>query len=47
MEYIYRSTSDNVILASSYMVSNMDLAEVVHAHEASGADMTVVYKQTD
>lgn len=47
MEYIYRSTSDNVILASSYMVCNMDLAEVVHAHEASGADMTVVYKQTD
>ena len=47
MEYIYRSHSDNVILASSYMVCNMDLADVVHAHEASGADMTVVYKSTD
>ena len=29
MEYIYRSHSDNVILASSYMVCNMDLADVV------------------
>lgn len=47
MEYIYRSHSENVILASSYMVCNMDLAKVVHAHEASGADMTVVYTSTD
>ena len=47
MEYIYRSSSENVILTSSYMVCNMDLTEVVEAHEASGADMTVVYTETD
>ena len=47
MEYIYRSSSENVILASSYMVCNMDLTEVVEAHEASGADMTVVYTESD
>ncbi len=46
MEYIYRSSSENVILASSYMVCNMDLAKVVDAHEESGADMTVVYTET-
>lgn len=47
MEYIYRSSSENVILTSSYMVCNMDLTEVVEAHEASGAEMTVVYTETD
>ena len=47
MEYIYRSSSENVILTSSYMVCNMDLSEVVDAHEASGAEMTVVYTKSD
>lgn len=47
MEYIYRSSSENVILTSSYMVCNMDFTDVVVAHEASGADMTVVYTHTD
>ena len=47
MEYIYRSKSKDVILSSSYMVCNMDLTAVAEAHEASGADITVVYTHTD
>jgi len=47
MEYIYRSKSEDVILCSSYMVCNMDLTEVAEAHEASGADITVVYTHTE
>lgn len=47
MEYFYRSKSKNVILASSYMVCNMDLNAVAEAHEQSGRDITVVYTQTN
>ncbi len=47
MEYIYRSKSKDVILCSSYMVCNMDFAAVARAHEASGADITVVYTHTE
>lgn len=47
MEYIYRSKSESVILTSSYMVCNMDIAEAVNAHEKSGAEMTVVYTKTE
>lgn len=47
MEYFYRSRSKNVILASSYMICNMDLTEVVDAHEQSGSDITVVYTKTE
>ena len=44
MEYIYKSRSENVILASSYMISNMDLSAAATFGEKSGADITVVYK---
>lgn len=44
MEYIYKSRSENVVLASSYMISNMDLSEAVQYGEQTGADITVVYK---
>ena len=46
MEYIYRSKSKDVILCSSYMVCNMDIADVIRSHERSGADITVVYTHT-
>lgn len=46
MEYIYRSKSTEVILCSSYMICNMDIRDVIEAHEASGADITVVYTHT-
>lgn len=47
MEYFYRSTSENVILTSSYMICNLDLSEVVESHERSGCDMTFVYTKTN
>jgi glucose-1-phosphate adenylyltransferase len=45
MEYIYKSRSENVILSSSYMICNLDLTAIVEEHEASGCDITVVYKK--
>lgn len=47
MEYIYRSKCEKVVLSSSYMVCNIDLSQVAKAHEESGADITVVYTETD
>ena len=47
MEYIYRSRNDSVILTSSYMICNMDIADLVDKHEQSGCDITMVYKHSD
>jgi len=47
LEYIYRSKSNSVILASSYMICNIDFADVVEKHEKSGCDITLVYKHSD
>lgn len=47
MEYIYRSRNDSVILTSSYMICNMDIADHVDKHEQSGCDITMVYKHSD
>ncbi len=47
MEYIYRSRNENVILTSSYMVCNMDIADVIKKHEESDADLTIVYTKTN
>ena len=42
-----KSTKDYVVIAPSYMVCSIDYSEVVDAHVASGADITVVYKTVD
>ncbi len=47
MEFFSRAKPENVILASSYMVANMDLEYMAEQHEASGADISVVYKTID
>ncbi len=47
MEYLYRSKSENVILCSSYMICNLDLSDVIEAHENSGRDVTVVYTKSE
>ncbi len=47
MEFLQKSIADNVIIASSYMICNMDLEDVIDAHEVSGNDVTFVYKKTD
>ncbi len=47
MEYIYRSRNDSVILTSSYMVCNIDIADLIENHEQSGCDITMAYKHSD
>ena len=46
-EYIDEFTEDYVILMDSDNVLNIDLEEVVKAHELTGAKITLVTKQTD
>lgn len=45
IEYLYQSRQDNVIVSSSYMVANIDYEAAVHAHEASGREITIIYKK--
>ncbi|MDF2669154.1 MAG: glgD [Paenibacillus sp.] len=45
-DYFYRSPDDYVIIARSHMVCNIDFTKVLEAHLESGADVTVVYKDT-
>ena len=47
IEYLYQSKESNVILAPSYMLCNIDLAEAVKNHEKSGCDITVIYKKVE
>ncbi|MBE7056061.1 MAG: glucose-1-phosphate adenylyltransferase subunit GlgD [Ruminococcaceae bacterium] len=47
MEYIYRSKNDSVIISSSYMVCNIDIADLIDSHEQSGCDITVAYKHSE
>lgn len=44
MEYLYKSRSEYVILASSYMICNIDLEEAVEFSEESNADIVAIYK---
>ena len=45
MDYLYQSRQENVILASTFMLCNIDLDEAARAHEESGRDMTMIYKK--
>lgn len=47
MEYFFRSKQQNVVVMSSHMVCNIDIADVVKKHEESGKDVTLVYKTVD
>ena len=47
MEYLFRSKSNNVVLTSSYMVANIDIADVIKNHEKSGCDVTAVYTEVE
>lgn len=47
IDYLELSRQNNVILCSSYMICNIDYMEAVKYHEASGNDITVVYKKAD
>lgn len=45
LEFLYKAKEENVICSSTYMIINIDLDKVVRQHEASNADITVVYKK--
>ncbi len=47
MEYFFRSKQQNVVVLSSHMVCNIDIADVVKKHEESRKDVTLVYKKVD
>lgn len=44
MDFFARAKQENVIIASSYMIANMDLDYLAEQHESSGADISMVYK---
>jgi len=46
-ESLLRSKKDNVIMAPSYMLCNIDLDAAAAFHESNGADVTIVYKKTN
>ncbi|MHC1719651.1 MAG: glucose-1-phosphate adenylyltransferase subunit GlgD [Clostridiaceae bacterium] len=45
MKYFSRSKQKNVILASSSIICKIDYQEAIKNHEASGKDITIVYKK--
>ena len=47
IDYLQLSKENNVILAPSYMICNIDYEEVVKYHEQSGNDITVIYKNAN
>lgn len=44
-DYFYRSPEEYVIISRSHMVCNVDFNEVVEHHKATGADITLMYKE--
>lgn len=47
MEFINRANCEYAIIASSYMIANIDFDAVAKAYEESGADIFVVHKKVD
>ncbi|MGM9974479.1 MAG: glucose-1-phosphate adenylyltransferase subunit GlgD [Clostridiaceae bacterium] len=47
VDFLKLSTQEYVIMAPSYMIYNMDFAEAARAHEESGNDITIIYKQVN
>ena len=47
LEYLYRSKQEHVVITSSYMVCNLNLKDMINAHEKSNADLTIAYKTVD
>lgn len=47
MEYLYQSKENNVVVAPSYMLYNINFEEVIKYHEASNKAVTVLYKKVD
>lgn len=47
IEYLQLSRQENVIIAPSYMICNIDFKEAVEFHERSGGDITLLYKKAN
>ena len=47
LEYLYRSKHEYVILSSSNMICNIDYKFAAKYYEASGADITIIYKKAN
>ncbi|MBP2033850.1 glucose-1-phosphate adenylyltransferase [Clostridium algifaecis] len=47
MSYFKKSKEDYVIMASSYMLCNINLCEAMQHHIDSGNDVTIIYKQVE
>ncbi|AYV95065.1 glucose-1-phosphate adenylyltransferase subunit GlgD [Fusobacterium necrophorum subsp. funduliforme] len=45
MEYFFRSSQEKVIVLNSHMVCNLDVNDLIEKHEASGKEITMVYKK--
>ncbi|CAM2974682.1 glucose-1-phosphate adenylyltransferase subunit GlgD [Paenibacillus sediminis] len=46
-DYLYRSSEEFVLLTRSHMVCNIDFRDLRNYHEMTGADISVLYKETD
>ncbi|WP_244834001.1 glucose-1-phosphate adenylyltransferase subunit GlgD [Clostridium sp. BJN0001] len=47
IEFLKRSRREYVLLASSYMICNIDYNEVMEYHKSTGKDVTMVYKKVN
>ncbi len=45
--FLYQSKADYVVIAPAHFVLSIDYRKVIDEHEASGADITMVYTHTD
>ena len=45
MEYFFRSTQKNIVVLNAHMIYNLDIADLIEKHEASGKEITMVYKK--
>lgn len=46
-DYFLRGPGEYVVISRSHMVCNLDYNEVLRFHEERGADITMIYKETD
>lgn len=45
MEYFFRSSQDQVVVLNGHMLCNLDILDLIEKHEASGKEVTMVYKK--
>ena len=45
MEYFFRSSQTEIVVLNAHMLCNLDVADLIEKHEASGREITMVYKK--